>query len=168
VWSERRISHHENAAALAWSHWLHRRLNETDVLTYSLDQRHQATVRRHYLQWRKRHDQPIRCDNPNCPLHSGEAVWNGTRINLVLDHVDGCPYHNRSENLRLLCPNCNSQLETHGGRNRGRIQNRTRDGFQIAYRNSTRRDATIFVTGFRLGLTVGNLTPVTVPDKVPD
>ena len=29
---------------------------------------------------------------------------------------------NRPKNLRLLCPNCNSQQETHGGGNKGKVE----------------------------------------------
>jgi 5-methylcytosine-specific restriction endonuclease McrA len=36
---------------------------------------------------------------------------------LVLDHVNGAKHDWRLENLRLLCPNCNSQTPTFCGRN---------------------------------------------------
>jgi hypothetical protein len=42
---------------------------------------------------------------------------------LVLDHSNGNRYDNRTKNLRLLCPNCNAQLSTHGGRNIGKVEN---------------------------------------------
>jgi hypothetical protein len=38
---------------------------------------------------------------------------------LVLDHIDGNPTNNCRENLRLVCPNCDSQLATYKSRNRG-------------------------------------------------
>jgi hypothetical protein len=34
-------------------------------------------------------------------------------MSLILDHINGIPYDNRIENLRIVCPNCNATLETH-------------------------------------------------------
>jgi hypothetical protein len=42
--------------------------------------------------------------------------WNGKYLTLVLDHKNGFHIDNRIENLRLLCPNCNSQTDTFCGR----------------------------------------------------
>lgn len=39
--------------------------------------------------------------------------WRDKKITLILDHENGKSNDNRLENLRLLCPNCNSALETH-------------------------------------------------------
>lgn len=46
--------------------------------------------------------------------------WNGKPLTLVLDHKNGVNNDNRAENLRYLCPNCNSQMPTFAGRNIGR------------------------------------------------
>ena len=42
--------------------------------------------------------------------------WNGESLTLVLDHINGVSNDHRLENLRLLCPNCNSQADTFCGR----------------------------------------------------
>lgn len=42
----------------------------------------------------------------------GEDWFNGSKIIHILDHINGDPYDNRIENLRIVCPNCNSTLET--------------------------------------------------------
>jgi hypothetical protein len=54
---------------------------------------------------------------PRCELCGQDEMWNGSRISLILDHVNGKRDDNRLENLRIVCPNCNASLETHCGRN---------------------------------------------------
>lgn len=46
--------------------------------------------------------------------------WCGKPLALILDHQNGDRSENRLENLRLLCPNCNSQQATFAGKNKGR------------------------------------------------
>lgn len=41
-----------------------------------------------------------------------ESVWRGKPLVMVLDHINGVNNDHRLENLRLLCPNCNSQTDT--------------------------------------------------------
>lgn len=50
---------------------------------------------------------PNICANCNQP-----PVWNGQHLVLILDHINGNNKDNSLENLRLLCPNCNSQTKT--------------------------------------------------------
>ena len=55
----------------------------------------------------------------NCGLN---PIWNGNPLSMVLDHINGIPNDNRIENLRFLCPNCNSQTDTFAGRNTNRTK----------------------------------------------
>jgi hypothetical protein len=55
-----------------------------------------------------------------CSLCELEQEWQGRPLVFVLDHVDGDAENNRRENLRMVCPNCDSQLPTYKSRNRGR------------------------------------------------
>ena len=50
----------------------------------------------------------------------GLTEWRSRPISLELHHVNADGHDNRLENLRLLCPNCHSQTDTWGGRNKGR------------------------------------------------
>lgn len=43
--------------------------------------------------------------------------WRGKKMSLILDHINGVHNDHRLINLRILCPNCNSTLETHAGKN---------------------------------------------------
>lgn len=55
-----------------------------------------------------------------CYICGQLPFWNGQKMVLVLDHKNGINNDNRKKNLRLVCPNCNSQLPTHAGRNKGK------------------------------------------------
>jgi hypothetical protein len=78
-------------------------------------------VRRHYAQWRQEHGLRRRCDNPSCTFHTRPLDWNGKELQLILDHINGNSRDNSPTNLRYLCPNCESQLVTRGGANRGKV-----------------------------------------------
>ncbi|MGE2735642.1 HNH endonuclease [Mycolicibacterium vaccae] len=54
-----------------------------------------------------------------CEICRTQDSWNGAPLVLVLDHIDGDATNNRRQNLRLICPNCDSQLSTYKARNRG-------------------------------------------------
>jgi Zn finger protein HypA/HybF involved in hydrogenase expression len=44
--------------------------------------------------------------------------WNGKTLSLQLDHINGIHRDNRIENLRILCPNCHTQTDNFGSKNR--------------------------------------------------
>jgi 5-methylcytosine-specific restriction endonuclease McrA len=50
----------------------------------------------------------------------GITNWQGELLSLELHHINGIGQDNRLENLTLLCPNCHSQTDSWGGRNRAR------------------------------------------------
>jgi hypothetical protein len=54
-----------------------------------------------------------------CAICRQPAEWQGRALNFVLDHVDGNSDNNCRSNLRLVCPNCDSQLPTFKARNKG-------------------------------------------------
>src|SRR5712691_767706 len=98
---------------------LRRRASQwSEVLVLDPERRDQKTIRRYYDIWRGEKGIPLRrCDNPNCLFHTLPLLWNGQQLKVILDHSDGNKSNNRPDNLRYLCPNCNSQLETAGGAN---------------------------------------------------
>jgi 5-methylcytosine-specific restriction endonuclease McrA len=58
--------------------------------------------------------------DPRCE-RCGLTEWLGAPAPLQLHHVNGDGRDNRVENLQILCPNCHSQTDSWGGRNRGRL-----------------------------------------------
>lgn len=55
---------------------------------------------------------------PNkCEICGMKPIWNGKPLTLTLDHINGINNDNRLNNLRWICPNCDSQTPTYKGRN---------------------------------------------------
>ena len=112
-----------------------RSLKESDVLCYSIQKRNNKTVRRYYSKWRISNGLSDRCDNSDCIFHKNPLLWNNKRLPLILDHIDGNNKNNSPQNLQYLCPNCNSQQPTQGGKNKGRIQNESESGYEVKHRD---------------------------------
>ena len=53
-----------------------------------------------------------------CAICGQKPIWKGKPLTLTLDHINGDHYDNRIENLRFVCPNCDTQLDTYGAKNK--------------------------------------------------
>lgn len=47
-----------------------------------------------------------------CEICKNEPIWMNKKLVFVIDHIDGDCSNNKRENLRLICPNCDSQTDT--------------------------------------------------------
>ncbi len=54
----------------------------------------------------------------HCAICGCLPEHNGKPLVFVLDHIDGDASNNRRENLRMICPNCDSQLDTFKSKNK--------------------------------------------------
>lgn len=54
-----------------------------------------------------------------CAFCGNIGEWQGQKLVLQLDHINGKNNDHRIENLRFLCPNCHSITETYAGKNKG-------------------------------------------------
>ena len=56
--------------------------------------------------------------NGICAICGCKPEHNGKPLVFILDHIDGDASNNKRENLRMICPNCDSQLETYKSKNK--------------------------------------------------
>lgn len=63
-------------------------------------------------------DEFLKEQNNSCAICGHKPEHNGKPLIFVLDHIDGDASNNKRENLRLICPNCDSQLDTFKSKNK--------------------------------------------------
>ena len=70
--------------------------------------------------------------NNQCDICGIDNVWNGKELTFVLDHIDGNADENSRENLRLICSNCDSQLDTYKSKNKNSARAKHRKTLNVA------------------------------------
>lgn len=56
----------------------------------------------------------------------GTTEWNGKPLVKILDHIDGDHDNESIENFRLICSNCDSQLDTYKAKNKNGVVGRSK------------------------------------------
>lgn len=90
---------------------------ETGKTGYTVDTTIRGVIREYILESQKN----------KCAICGIDNIWNNKKLNFVLDHIDGDASNSSKENLRLICPNCDSQLDTFKSRNKNSARNARKD-----------------------------------------
>jgi len=64
-----------------------------------------------------------------CEICGQDENWKGEKLTFILDHINGDNRDHRIENLRILCPNCSSVLDTNCGKNVGKYNIKSKENF---------------------------------------
>lgn len=70
--------------------------------------------------------------NNKCSICNSINQWNDKKLVFVLDHIDGDASNNRRNNLRLICPNCDSQTDTYKSKNKNSAR---KERYLLNYKN---------------------------------
>ena len=63
------------------------------------------------------------------------SEWMNKPIPLIVDHIDGNSTNHLIENFRLVCGNCDMQLDTYKNKNRGNGRKYRRDLYKKEFNN---------------------------------
>ena len=66
-----------------------------------------------------------------CSICEMLNIWNGKELIFILDHIDGNADNNERNNLRLICPNCDSQLDTYKSKNKNSARSKYRQTIKV-------------------------------------
>lgn len=64
-----------------------------------------------------------------CSICHQGSQWKDQDLVMILDHIDGNSSNNMPDNLRLVCPNCDSQLPTYKAKNKGNGRHKRRQRY---------------------------------------
>lgn len=103
-------SHHRSK--LTYEYYLNNQLEFSDKLYYT------RCLKPYILD-----EQDNKCNICFC-----DNIHNNKPLVFILDHIDGNAKNNMRNNLRCICPNCDSQLDTYKSKNKNSARNYIRYG----------------------------------------
>lgn len=102
----------QNNRDLKIQHWL-----ETGDTGFTVDTTIRGPIREYILN----------AQDKKCAICGISNIWNNQELNFVLDHINGDASNSSKENLRLICPNCDSQLPTFKSRNKNSARTKRKE-----------------------------------------